>query len=161
MTDDSLLSGSWNAALFTALGVVALAAGFTVLDGWLLRSVGAAIVVGGCVSLGVRRLDASPRAAAAPAAFSVLVVGGIVALRGARTGSVLWTTVGIGVAVALALLMVFPNRVTLACGLLTVTFGGAGALSITTGALPTGLVLVGWAVGFAWVGYQNRPAAAN
>jgi len=161
MTDDRLLSGERNAALFTALGVVALVAGFTVLDGWLLRWIGAAIVVGGVVSLAFWRFDASARTAATPAAASVLVVGGLVAWRGLRAGSVLWTTVGVGVAVALELLMLFPNRLVLACGLLTATFGGAGVLSVATGALATGLVLVGWAVGFAWVGYQNRPAAEN
>ena len=161
MTDDSLLSGSRNPALFTTLGGVALVAGFSVLDGWLFRWVGGAVVAGGIASLGFERLDASTRTAAAPAAFSALVVGGLVAWHGVRIGSVLWTALGVGVAVTLALLMVFPDRVALACALLTATFGGAGVLSVAKRGLPTGLVLVGWAVGFAWLGYQNRPAATD
>ena len=161
MTDEGLLSDPLNPALFTALGVVAIVAGFTVLDGWLLRWIGCTILVGGFASLRSRRLGASARAAAAPMAFSVLAVGGIVAWRGVRAGSVLWTTIGVGVAVALALLLVLPDRVAIACGVLMATFGGSGALSVANGGFPTGLMLVGWAVGFAWIGYQNRPAATD
>jgi hypothetical protein len=161
MSEESLLSGARNAVLFTALGVVALVVGFTVVDSRYLRWMGAVIAVGGFASLGGRRLGASERTAAAPAAFAAVVVGGLITWRGVRLGSPFWVALGLGIAIPLALLMLFPDRVALACGLLTATFGGAGVLTVANGALPTGLVLLGWAVGFAWVGYQNRPAPTD
>jgi len=161
MTDDGTLSGALNSVLFVALGVVALVAGFSVLDGWLPRWIGIALVVGGAASLVARRLGASRRLTAVPQVGSVLVAGGLIARRGFRTGSVLWTVFGIGVAVAIALVLVFPDRLTLVWATLTATFGGAGLVLVTNGTLLTGVVLVSWSVVFVRRSYQNWSTTAD
>jgi len=161
MNGDSRPTGSRNAALFTLFGVALLTAGAVYFDDWYPTAVGSVLVLGGASSLLAHRLGWSGRSKRVPVALASLITGLLMAWHGYRLGSAFWVAFGLGIALPLALLMVFPERLVPVCGVLAVTFGGAGLLFVTTEGLVGGLVLVGWALGFVWLGYQNRPAAES
>lgn len=161
MTDDGLLTGPLNPALFTALGIAIVVAGVTLSDGWFPLAVGAVIVAGGVATLAARQLGVSGRKSAVPMIVSGFVLGGLFVWNGYSSGTPLWIVFGLGLSAAMALTLWFPDRGSLRTGVLASTFGLAGVVVLTAGDLFYGAVHLAWAAVFGRMSYRARNTAST
>lgn len=143
------------------IGISSISA-YVVLSGnEILLLLGVVISLGGVGSGIAHKLGQTRIKSAAPLAVATLIGGVLVAWRGYQTNSVLWIAFGIGVAVALAVVMLFPDQLSIVWGMLGLTFGGAGLWLAVNGTILTGIVLVGWSVLFGRKSKQNWSSATT